>query len=550
VPVIDGSVPEFRTTPNGAWEYVGPPNIYRSVQTYPPDTAGGLFVSGGRLWALVRYARYEDLANRSHYFSPNGYYAGPGAYHNPADSRVYVRLDPPDPAAVGQDFGLTHDVDPRRTELYIAQLCDPGCVGLLFIDGASHQHWTGVQFRTHGVRTIMNASPVHHLRFADLTIDTTGDGFLVREQAHDIAIERLAFDGHMPPWIAWGDAKGGRYVAGSMVTGAVGIIVGAHHVTVRNSRIQNVFDGIRPTGVGWQAATGCGAPTISANVHHIAILDTEFVGVRDDAISLGADAYETEIAYNSFVPVSKAVSKAGSGQTDQVGTVFIHHNVAVIDPFFQQRATAPGGKAEDATHLVFGSHNVGCAGESPWKIYNNTLITRGIPMNGNGIGHEYVGKFVQGTSGNWPEPHEVYNNLLLMTEDTYIGRRGRVATGQEIYDGNLYWRGTARPTSKLLFPLYFDVRPSTEVRVYSDLASFRANRCDTCTATSGNWVAQTRQYYAPGWEASGIEVDPRLAVDYTLRPGSPAATGAIDLEAKNWPGYDGLDYRGALPPGE
>jgi hypothetical protein len=559
VPVIDGSAPAFRTVPNAAWEFVGPPNIYRTVAPQPvplnpASSAGGFFVSGGQLYALIRYGRYEDLTNRSHYFSPDGYYAGPGAYYNPTDHRVYVRLDPPDPAVVGGTFGLTHNVDPRQTELYIAQLCDPECWGILFEDGASHQEWTGLQLVAHGVRAFLNSYVVSDLHFTDMTITTSGDGFLIRNQSHNITIDNLDFDGRMPPWIAWNDAKDGRSVAGSMVNGAVGIVDGVHHVTVRNSRIANVFDGIRPAGVGAQVAPGCEAPPSGYNVHDVQILDTDFINIRDDAVSLGADAYAIEIGDNRFVPVSKAVSKTGSGQTDQVGTVFIHHNIIDIEPLFQERATAPGDLPEMATHLAFGGHNMRCAGESPWKIYNNTIVVRGVPLNSNGLGHEYDGKWVQGTPGHWPEPHEVFNNILMMTTDTHIGRKARIGTGQEIYDGNLYWRGTAQPASELFFPLYYDLRPDTEVRIYPNLQSFRSNqpsaRHNQCNACSVNWFAKTKDYYAPGWESSGLEANPQLAADYTPRAGSPAATGAIDLEAKGWPGYDGLDYRGALPPAE
>ena len=51
--------------------------------------------------------------------------------------------------------------------------------------------------------------------------------------------------------------------------------------------------------------------------------------------------------------------------------------------------------------------------------------------------------------------------------------------------------------------------------------------------------------YALGFENSGIEADPQLDVEYRPSADSPAATGAIDLSAKGWPGVDDTSYRGA-----
>jgi hypothetical protein len=59
-------------------------------------------------------------------------------------------------------------------------------------------------------------------------------------------------------------------------------------------------------------------------------------------------------------------------------------------------------------------------------------------------------------------------------------------------------------------------------------------------------------YYAPGWEAAGLSVDPRL--DRRYRPqlddrNRSLASGAVDLTATGWPGTSVYrPWRGAVKP--
>ena len=65
---------------------------------------------------------------------------------------------------------------------------------------------------------------------------------------------------------------------------------------------------------------------------------------------------------------------------------------------------------------------------------------------------------------------------------------------------------------------------------------------------SSQLFKNSQTIYAPGFENSGIEVNPQLDSNYRPAADSPAATGSIDLTKKGWPGVDGRTYRGALNP--
>jgi hypothetical protein len=57
----------------------------------------------------------------------------------------------------------------------------------------------------------------------------------------------------------------------------------------------------------------------------------------------------------------------------------------------------------------------------------------------------------------------------------------------------------------------------------------------------------SKKYYSPGWENSGVFSNPQLNDKYRPSSNGPAANGAVALPS-DWPGRDGGLYRGAVPP--
>jgi hypothetical protein len=126
--------------------------------------------------------------------------------------------------------------------------------------------------------------------------------------------------------------------------------------------------------------------------------------------------------------------------------------------------------------------------------------------------------------------------VLIQTGDQWILRRARVHDGSQRYDGNLYFRSEPQPSTTFLA----DYSGGGSARDFVSLAAFSA---------SSLWPL-TRSFYAPGWEASGVEADPQLDALYRPAAGGPAASGAVDLGATGWPDADGAPHRGAVPPAQ
>jgi hypothetical protein len=185
---------------------------------------------------------------------------------------------------------------------------------------------------------------------------------------------------------------------------------------------------------------------------------------------------------------------------------------------------APGSNGQVRIR-PFGRHQGkgGFGGGDAWKIYNNTLVF-GADANGWGAGHTrpYCDAAV----------HEVYNNVFVQIEDHWVAREAIAKGGRQIYDGNLYYRRVANPSSPL-----FRHYEGSGGGDFARLAQFQGS----------SFQEATRDFFPPGWEARSVEADPGLDAEYRPSPKGPAASGAIPLPA-GFPGGDGAGYRGALAP--
>jgi hypothetical protein len=106
--------------------------------------------------------------------------------------------------------------------------------------------------------------------------------------------------------------------------------------------------------------------------------------------------------------------------------------------------------------------------------------------------------------------------------------------GDEIYDGNIYAR------SQPFWSFGLEVRTNAGSRL--QLWTFSEWR-----TLMG---ASSRSYYAPGWDAQSVELDRPIVLTSDYRPptDSPAASGAVNLSGKGWPGTAYAPWRGAKAP--
>jgi hypothetical protein len=288
---------------------------------------------------------------------------------------------------------------------------------------------------------------------------------------------------------------------------------------VKNCTLNRLFDGF------------------NGRVHNVHIHHNVFRGIRDDCFQFATSSYNLEINHNKMIHVSKGPGYQGTGDSEKPGTKYIHHNIIDCTKLWQytrRKVNGEWGKkpSKKVNELgqgwskAFGAHgnrNI----KDPWKVYHNTILF-GKGISGWGAGHEYTHAPFD------PDvPHEVYNNIIIQVADAWLAGRVRVADGSQIHDGNLYYRSYANPTQ----PFFARWSDASGPQDFNSLAEFLASPLFT----------ESKKHYAPGFESSGVEGDPRLDSHYRPDPGGPAATGAIPLPPE-WPGNTAGVFRGALPP--
>ncbi len=523
-PVLDGGYAEFRTKGNSDWElYDAGKDLYRSKQTFPNAGAvGGYFGTLNKGWRLVPYESRATLSTDEEDYTDQApyYYVGPGAYWDPADRRIYVRLEPGKyQAVVGTSVpGVTDPGDVRLLLFPQAEL-------LHFEDGAAHIEVRGIDLR-YAESAIEVSSGAHHLTVAKADVRAGRYAILLRDGCSDILLERLDIQGGFPDYVVRSDVKEPTPGRPAHLLQGAGLYLDEQvdRLEVRDCRFEELFDAIDATGL-----------PRDVYVHH-----NEFVTIRDEVFQLSSAGYRIEFAYNHLERVAAGVSWEGNGAppANQRATKYIHHNVIDASvPMLYGRSDPQGllpskwqGPAGDgmASGRAFGMHSANAVtGPDPWRIYHNTIVVT-QDVDGRGAGHcYYLGPY------DPSRPHAVYNNIFVQTAPFRVAREARVHDGSQVMDGNLYHRAVGGGG-----PLFLDFKNGGQTQDFASLGAFLAS----------NYAQKTKNNYSPGWEAKGVQADPRLNSRYLPDPNGPAATGAVNLASKSWPGLVGEVFRGALNP--
>lgn len=524
VAVLDAAFAEFEQSPAAQWTvHDAARGVFRSALAYPsleraygrlPDRDGG--------HALVPYAEYAALAaDREDYDDQQPYHAGPGVHWSAADGHVYVRL-----ARSRYQLRMGYAVPPVPLPTAVP-LRIVGNQPLLTI-GAFSAHLVLERLVLRGGAIAVEIeTDCRGIRLQDCQIEAGRYGVLARGDSSDLTFTGLTVDGHFPPWVARSDVKmpSGRAPARYLQGSALQLEGRVDRVAIARSRFVQLFDAIDTNGT----------PT------HLAIHDNEFTTIRDDVFEMATAGYEIDFHHNRAEVVAAAVSWTGSNAPPRAyaGRKFVRANLIDTttrqlygrdDPAGQLPAAWRGpGNDGMATGRAFGSHDAeSLDGPDPWKVYHNTILGA-VDVDGEGLGIGY--RFAAHDAA---VPHEVLNNVLIGEADHWLCSHARPADGSQVFDGNVWFRPTATPTT----PLLRAIDGSGNGRDFGGLATFRA---------SPLWSA-TQAYYAPGWEALGVESDPGLDDLRQPDPLGPAASPGVDLSTRDWPGAAQLGYRGALPP--
>lgn len=537
-PVIDGSFAEFRTSGNSDWEvHDASKGIYRSVNTYSKGVVYGYFGDDNGNWKLVPYEDYGPFSTDNEDYDQNYPYSycGPGLYFNSSDNRIYVRLKPSKYESQ-MGYSVPNNTDPRQTRLHI--FADNEIFN--FSSSAAYIEINGVEMKYQD-NVVECASGSHHITLKNCKIIGGRYPLLFRDGTHDITIDNLDFPGYVPPWIARSDVKkpsDGR--PAHLIQGNAIQLDGEHYnIEIMNSNFTYHFDAIDAT----------------KKPHNMHIHDNNFNVIRDDVLQLGSAGYDIEINNNIMTSVAAGVSWNGSGTppSDKLGTKYIHHNVIDAGAAMLYGRTDPSGELDDkydgpfgtgmATGRAFGMHTKNkITGSDPWKIYNNTLIiAQDVDSGGAGISYR-----IPDYDSN--HPHEVYNNIIYQkysddVDDSwyaFVLRSPRVQDGSQIFDGNLYYREERTRSVSSRHHFFGEVATTYggSKQNFESLAEFIGSA----------YQEDTKSYYSPGWENSGVEANPQLNQDYYPSSNGPAASGAVDLSSKGWPGVVGETFRGALAP--
>ena len=397
-------------------------------------------------------------------------------------------------------------------------------------NSASYINLEGLTLRC-GAQAISFGAGANHINIRNSDIKGGRTTFMLNDTAHHIVFDGITMNGYMPPWVSFTDVKLETQPENDAATtpayflklGIFNMRDNVNNIEIKNSSFRNTFDGI-----------------VGHVIHDIHIHDNLFYGVRDDIWQVNTGSYAWEIDHNKFI-YAKGISRQEQGvNPPEPGTKYIHHNI--FDLTRQQLHGRPGTEIFEATGdgmtygPAFARHgNDGVGLGDPWKIYNNTFIIANA-VNGNNfkqsVGHEYdYAAFIPGN------PQEVYNNIFIQTAEQRLSDHGHnadVSNGSQIYDGNLYYRPSPAP----LEALFVNYRNGATESNFSSLAAFK----------SSVFFNDSKGKYPPGIENSAVEADPMLDSDHYPAASGPAATGAINLSAKGWPGTDGAVYRGALAP--
>jgi len=507
--IIDGGVPYFKDAPNSEWEPVNSSlQLYRSRRTFEGTFVGAWLVDDDV--QLVEYEASQNL-EATHYGPVNGrspLYLGPGLQLR-TDGHIYIRLqyNPSDLTdASGRSIAPTpRDADPNRNRIAVFT-----SEHILLLDEAAYLNFIDLEFSNS--RRMMDVRPgSHHILLDGCRLNYGTYGLVIRDGVRDLEIRNSEFNNGLPDYVYWTDVKNGPQETAEAYpefqsAGIIGSLPGFH---IHDNLFRDAFDAL-------DIADGARNTLIERNY---------FIRLRDDAIEIPTDASRIEVAYNLLWRVGAGISTVGSNA--EAGPVYIHHNV--IDNSIYQRGGRSGNFREEdwpvwTTIDPFSSHDSRNQ-RAGWKLYNNTILTRRSGYDWDAAGPSPV-------AGNLEK--FVYNNIFYVLDDRVVYRDDLEASGSH-YDGNVIYRNAPGE-----FPLFYHFGDGGD---YDSLADFRKN-------SGTQWEIRGLEI-DPGFDLSVIDdsnFDPATLWERYRPTNNQVFTPGAPYLGLDWPGTEGINYRGAIPP--
>ncbi|HET9887353.1 MAG TPA: right-handed parallel beta-helix repeat-containing protein [bacterium] len=380
-----------------AWQTVDQDKkIYRLKK--PPPSKVTRQLTGGWLWEpeVIQLLPYT---NQKLFSSPNfgvGGYVGPGFIFDKGELRIRLQM-PEIPADSSATEGRSSAIE-SNPDLHAFFFCSNAEKPGLTIRNAAYIVLENLNLEPAGRRTVEITGDSHHVTMSGCNVLVRTLGVVAQEGTHDLAIRDCMFRMGFPPWVAWGDVKGGSRGKAFNPAEEAGwnsfAVVGVWNSSViERSTFMDCFDGI----------------FLRSGSENVVISDNSIIRSRDDAIDLAPDVSKIDISHNviwrcfegiSLVGekqgkkgvggngdsngggngASNGASNGGSNGGGDAGDVFIHHNVIDVSArhFAERKEDAAYFKSEWSPGIAFGRHDCGRECEDArWRLYNNTIVARG-----------------------------------------------------------------------------------------------------------------------------------------------------------------------------
>ena len=225
-----------------AWDCVDKERaIFRLKTLVSNKVAGGWLIDQGL--QLVPYASLELFASDHHGV---GGYIGPGLFLDKTGLRV--RLEMPREAAESWAEHSDHaepKSDPNDSRFFFSAGKGP----TLTVRSAAHVLVQDLDWAPGDRRTLEISGSSHHVTIQRCNILVRTLGVITQKGTHDLAIQDCTFRMGFPPWVAWGDVKGGSRGAGFNPADAAGwnsfAIVGVWTASaIERCTFFDCFDGV------------------------------------------------------------------------------------------------------------------------------------------------------------------------------------------------------------------------------------------------------------------------------------------------------------------
>jgi len=407
-------------------------------------------------------------------------------------------------------------------------------------------------------RQILALLGCKNITFNDCRFEGKADYVRIDGSSSFVTINGCQFFFNNPNYLPWGAWKWSNQIVDYNGRNSIKCETGSHDITVQNCRFCGCL-------------MCCCLYNESFNVR---FLHNELRRTDDDNFTAGASSYNIELAYNIIWDHNSWGWGwvGGANSQKNPGKFWVHHNLVVLSSFYEDAAD-PGGPfdAPRSSSTAFQSQNfrVGHGINEqyclPWKIYNNTIIADNS-RNGNPFtGIEYMDNWNSTGMNSIATCHEVYNNIIVqrsgdegLLEQVSVNNT-TLSDGPNVFDGNMYWRPV--PQSHM-WARNLKFADGSGSGTYYSLADIKADAA---------LVAESKKWYSPGFENSGVEEDPKFAgaggdanygktwkignfnwVDEIEKyvPENPkAVSGYVDLSGRTDLPDSDSPYRGALDPG-